>query len=183
MAQSKIAPRRGKRLPKGPNGGVQLLLIHSVENLGKQGEIVEVKSGYANNFLVPYGLATLASDHHLRMVEKHREKLQSMARSRLKDLEDLAKQLGDESIIIEERANEDGHLYGSVTPGEIAKALRARNYTISEEMVVPEGAIRELGRYSIPVQLHSEVTASITLWVIATDADTNATPDDPAEDE
>jgi large subunit ribosomal protein L9 len=60
-----------KRLPKGPHGGVQLLLIQSVDHLGKQGDVVEVKAGYANNYLLPQGLATLASDHHKRMVEKH----------------------------------------------------------------------------------------------------------------
>lgn len=171
MALSQTAPRRGKRLPKGPNGGIQLLLIHSVDHLGKQGEIVEVKAGFANNYLIPYGYATLATDHHVRMVEKHREKLQEIAKAELKDVEVLAKQLADESIIIEERANEDGHLYGSVTPGDIAKALQARNYDINDEMVVPEGSIRELGRYSIPVRLHSEVETAITLWVIATDAE------------
>ena len=63
-----------KRLPKGENGGIQLLLIHNVENLGKQGDIIEVKNGYAMNFLLPQGLATVATDHHKRMVEKHREK-------------------------------------------------------------------------------------------------------------
>ena len=63
--------RRGKRLPLGSTGGVQLLLIQTVDYLGKRGEIVEVKKGYAVNYLIPQGLATLASPHHQRMVEKH----------------------------------------------------------------------------------------------------------------
>ncbi|MFN0020492.1 MAG: 50S ribosomal protein L9, partial [Pirellulaceae bacterium] len=65
-----------KALPKGPTGGVQLLLIQSVDHLGKQGDVVQVKRGYALNYLLPQGLATVANDHHRRMVEKHRSKLQ-----------------------------------------------------------------------------------------------------------
>ena len=75
--------RRAKRLPKGPNGGVELLLIHSVDNLGKQGEVVEVKPGFANNYLLPQGLATIATEHHKRMVDKHRAKLEEIEKQRL----------------------------------------------------------------------------------------------------
>ncbi len=69
---TKTKKRRFKRLPKGPNGGVQLLLIQSVEDLGRHGDIVEVKLGFAFNYLIPQGLATIATDHHQRMVEKHK---------------------------------------------------------------------------------------------------------------
>ena len=72
-----------KRLPKGTNGGIQLLLIHNVEHLGKQGDLVEVKAGYALNFLLPQGLATVATEHHRRMVEKHREKLRAIELEKL----------------------------------------------------------------------------------------------------
>jgi len=61
-----------KRLPKGENGGIQLLLIHNVEHLGKQGDLVEVRAGYALNYLLPQGLATVATEHHRRTVENHR---------------------------------------------------------------------------------------------------------------
>ena len=70
--KSTAAPRRMKRLPKGPHGGIELLLVQPVEHLGKQGDVVEVKHGYALNYLIPQGLATVASEHHKRMVEKHR---------------------------------------------------------------------------------------------------------------
>ena len=83
------------RLPRGKNGGIELLLIQSVDHLGKQGEVVEVKPGFANNYLLPQGLATVASDHHKRMVEKHKVKLQEIEQSRLKDLKDLAKHIAN----------------------------------------------------------------------------------------
>src|SRR5687767_10663027 len=65
-------------LPQGERGGVELLLIHSVEHVGKQGQVVEVKPGYAYNYLIPQGMATVASDHHKRMVDKHKTKLQQI---------------------------------------------------------------------------------------------------------
>ena len=69
------APHRSKRLPRGPHGGIELLLVQPVEHLGRQGEVVEVRPGYAHNYLLPQGLATIATEHHKRMVEKHREEL------------------------------------------------------------------------------------------------------------
>ncbi len=82
--------QRPKRLPKGPHGGIQLLLIQSVEHLGRQGDVIEVRPGYANNYLLPQGLATVATDHHKRMVEKHRAKLEAIEQTRLTGLRSLA---------------------------------------------------------------------------------------------
>ena len=83
MIKSKKAknPAIANRLPIGPGGGVQLLLIHNVEDLGHQGDVVEVRPGYALNYLIPQGLATVASDHHKRMVDKHRAKLQAIEKA------------------------------------------------------------------------------------------------------
>ena len=110
MSKTKRTKPRFKRLPKGPNGGVQLLLIHSVEHLGKQGDIVEVRPGYAHNYLLPQGLAALASEHHQRMVEKHKSRLQAIERARLSDLQSLALVIEKQSVTIEANANSEGHL-------------------------------------------------------------------------
>ena len=96
-----------KRLPKGTNGGIQLLLIHNVEHLGKQGDLVEVKAGYALNYLLPQGLATVATEHHRRMVEKHREKLRAIELEKLSEYRVLADELGKQSITIEANANDE----------------------------------------------------------------------------
>ncbi|HRX81216.1 MAG TPA: 50S ribosomal protein L9, partial [Pirellulaceae bacterium] len=122
---------RLKRLPRGPHGGVQLLLIQSVDHLGKQGDVVEVKSGYAHNYLLPQGLATLATDHHKRMVEKHKAKLQAIEKSRLADLQTLADALGKQSITIEANANDEGHLYGSVGAPEIVASLKQADFNLA----------------------------------------------------
>jgi large subunit ribosomal protein L9 len=155
-----------KRLPKGPNGGVQLLLIQSVDNLGKQGDVVEVKPGYANNFLLPQGLATLASDHHKRMVEKHRAKLMEIERARLASLRSLADSIGRQSITIEANANDEGHLYGSVGPQDIASALKQAGFTINPDQIRLAGPLKELGLYTVKVHMHQEIEAELKVWVV-----------------
>ena len=138
-------PTRAKRLPRGENGGVQLLLIQSVEHLGKQGEVVEVKAGYALNYLVPEGLATIATDHHKRMVEKHREKLEEIERQRQSELRKYAAEVAKQSVTIEAKATEEGHLYGSVGAPEIVDALKKQNITLAAEQIKLEGVLKELG--------------------------------------
>lgn len=101
-----IADAGGRRLPKGSRGGIELLLIHDVEHLGKQGDVVEVKRGYAVNYLLPQGLATVATEHHKRMVEKHRAKLEEIARERLAGLRSLLAELVRTSVTIEANAND-----------------------------------------------------------------------------
>ncbi len=159
-----------KRLPKGENGGIQLLLIHNVEHLGRQGDIVEVRRGYALNFLLPQGLATIATDHHKRMVEKHREKLRAIELEKLSDFRKLADELGKQSITIEANANDEGHLYGSVGPQEIVDGLKASGFALAQDQVRLEGPLKELGLYTVKIHLHSEVEASVKVWVVPTAA-------------
>jgi len=155
-----------KRLPKGPNGGVELLLIQSVEHLGKQGEVVEVKTGFAQNYLLPQGLATLASEHHKRMVEKHKAKLQEIERARIADILKLSENLGKQSLTIEANANDEGHLYGSVGPAEISAALKQANFNITTDQIRLEGPLKELGLYTIRIHLHKDVDTEVKVWVV-----------------
>ncbi|MDE0863089.1 MAG: 50S ribosomal protein L9 [Rubripirellula sp.] len=157
-----------KRLPKGENGGIQLLLIHNVEHLGKQGDLVEVKAGYALNYLLPQGLATVATEHHRRMVEKHREKLRAIELEKLSEYRVLADELGKQSITIEANANDEGHLYGSVGPHEIVDGLKAAGFSLAQDQIRLEGPLKELGLYTVKVHLHSEVDASLKVWVVPT---------------
>ncbi len=156
------------KLPRGKNGGVELLLIQTVDHLGKQGDVVEVKSGYANNFLLPQGLATVASDHHKRMVEKHRTKLDEIEKSRLTELQDLASLIAKQSITIEANANEEGQLYGSVGSAEIIAALKQNDITLTADQIRLEGVLKELGLYTAKVHLHQEIEADLKVWVVPT---------------
>jgi large subunit ribosomal protein L9 len=157
---------RAKRLPKGPHGGVELLLIQPVEHLGKQGDVVEVKVGYALNYLLPQGLATFATDHHKRMVDKHRAQLEAIEKSRVAGLQSLAAELAKQSITIEANANDEGHLYGSVGSSEIVNALKRANFHIGPDQVRLQGPLKELGLYTVKLHLGSEVDAEVKIWVV-----------------
>ncbi len=160
------ASKQTRRLPKGPRGGIQLLLIQAVEHLGDEGDVVEVRPGYANNYLLPNGLATVATDHHKRMVEKHRERLRAIDTARQASLRSLAADLAKESVNIEVKANEQGHLYGSVGAAEICNALKTRNFSIAHDQIRLEGPLKELGLYTVKVHLGREVDTEIKVWVV-----------------
>ena len=155
-----------KRLPKAENGGVQLLLIQSVDHLGKQGDVVAVKQGYALNYLLPQGLATLASEHHKRMVEKHKAKLLEIEKQRLVGLQSLADAIAKQSITIEANANDEGHLYGSVGAPEIVAALKQADFTLTNDQIRLEGPLRELGLYTVKIHLHQQIEADLKVWVV-----------------
>ncbi|MCA9188758.1 MAG: 50S ribosomal protein L9 [Pirellulaceae bacterium] len=157
---------RPKRLPKGPNGGIQLLLIQTVSHLGQQGDVVYVRPGYAKNYLLPQGLATIATDHHKRMVEKHRARLLEIEKARLKSFRDLADLIGKQSVTIEANANDEGHLYGSVGAAEIVAALKQQDFNIASDQVKLEGPLKELGLYTVKIRLHASVDAELKVWVV-----------------
>jgi large subunit ribosomal protein L9 len=167
---------RYKPLPKAGNG-VQLLLIQSVDHLGKQGDVVTVKRGYALNYLLPQGLATVATDHHRRMVEKHKARLQEIEKARLASLRQLADAISKQSVTIEANANEEGHLYGSVNVNEIAAALKAAGFSITNDQVRLEGPLKELGLYTVKIHLHHDIDAELKVWVVPT-----VTAEPPAAD-
>ncbi|HZZ29314.1 MAG TPA: 50S ribosomal protein L9 [Pirellulales bacterium] len=174
-ASAKHKPRRkharDKRLQRGQHGGIELLLIQSVDHLGKQGEVVEVKRGYAMNYLLPQGLATVANDHHKRMVEKHKAKLLQIQHERLAGLRQLADRIGAQSVTIEANANDEGHLYGSVGAPEIVRALKQQEITVTSDQVRLKGPLKELGLYTVEVHLGQEIEAQLKVWVVPTVGD------------
>lgn len=170
-ANSRPLLKPAKPLPRGQHKGVELLLIQSVDHVGKQGDVVEVRRGYAMNYLIPQGLATVATDHHKRMVEKHRARLQEIQNARLAGLRSLADQLARQSITIEANANDEGHLYGSVGASEIVAALKRNEVTITADQVRLKGPLKELGLYTVDVHLGQDIEAELKVWVVPTVTD------------
>lgn len=161
--------RRGsRRLPAGPHGGIELLLIQSVDHLGKQGDVVEVRPGYAKNYLLPQGLATIATDHHKRMIEKHRARLLEIQKARLANLRQQADLIAQQSVTIEANANDEGHLYGSVGANDIAAAMKGKDFPITPDQIRLAGPLKELGLYTVKVHLASDVEAELKVWVVPT---------------
>lgn len=146
--------------------GIELLLAEDVSNLGEQGEIVRVKPGYARNYLVPQGLATVATEENKAKVAAHREAQEKVRATRVKQIQKLAKEVGNYSATIEANANDEGHLYGSVVANDISKALKAGGYDISADQVRIEGPLKELGMYTVKLQLHPEVESEVKVWVV-----------------
>src|SRR6266705_61749 len=109
-----MAKQRSHQVMRGPRGGIELLLTRKVEGLGDPGEVVEVKSGYARNYLLPQGLATRATPHNLRMIEVQKKKAVEQTLKRREELERVSRDLAKHSVSIEVNANPEGHLYGSV---------------------------------------------------------------------
>ena len=160
--------RRRNHPTRSKDGHMQVLLTHTVPHFGQPGDLVKVRPGFARNYLLPQGLATFATPHNLRIVQKHRERLHQLELAKRADLLQLAAQIAQRSITIEANANPEGHLYGSVNADQIAAALRSDNFPIDTENVVIEGPLKELGLYTIKLHLGQDVDTEVKLWVVPT---------------
>jgi len=147
---------------------MELLLKKSIEHLGRIGDVVTVKPGYARNYLLPLGLAVPVTKANLAEIEKAREKALAEERDRVTALRGLAQRLAETSVTIEGRANEEGHLFGSVTAANIANSLREKGFEIESKQVRLEQPLKEIGVFDVPVQLHAEVESTIKVWVVQT---------------
>ncbi len=144
-----------------------VLLREDIDNLGGRGEIVKVKAGYARNFLLPQGMATLASKGNIKQIEGERSALLKKSAHEKSTADAQAEQMRDISLAFERRAGEGGTLFGSVTSMDIADALKAKGYEIDRRKIVLKDAIKETGDFTVNVKLHREVTIGIPVAVTA----------------
>ncbi len=151
---------------KGSHGGMQLVLTEDVQHLGKQGDLVEVKQGYGRNYLLPNGLATIPSEHNLRLLERYKKRVQQAREARIADLKALAEQIQRVTVSLEANANEEGHLYGSIGAPEISKALKAQNLGVEPDMVRLEGPIKECALYAVKIHLGYEIETEVKVLVV-----------------
>ena len=145
---------------------MEVILREDVEKLGSRGEVVKVASGYARNFLLPKKLAVTATDSNKKIVEQER---QAHLRKEAKfkgEAEDLGKLLTGVTVIISQKAGENDQLFGSVTSKDVADALAAKNYTIDRSKIQLDEPIKQLGEFKVPVRLHKDVTAEVTVQVV-----------------
>lgn len=163
--------RRKNHPLRAKNGHISLLLTQVVPHLGQPGQLVSVRPGFARNYLIPQGLATFATPHNLRIVEKHRERLKQLEEARRADLQNLSAQIAQRSLTIEANANEEGHLYGSVNADQIAAALKAEGFPLTTENVKIDGPLKDLGLYNIKLHLGSDINTEVKLWVVPTHSD------------
>jgi large subunit ribosomal protein L9 len=167
--------RRKNHPTRARDGHMEILLTRAVPHLGGAGDLVKVRPGYARNYLLPQGMATFATPHNLRIVEKHRQRLRELEEARRADLQNLAAQIAQRSITIEANANPEGHLYGSVNAEQIAAALQADHFPVESDNVKIEGPLKELGLYTIKLHLGQDVVTEVKLWVVPTHTEDAAT--------
>jgi large subunit ribosomal protein L9 len=158
--------KQRNQVPKGKHGGMQLVLTEDVPNLGRQGDLVEVKGGYGRNYLLPRGLATVPTAHNLRLLERYKQRVVQAREARIADLKVLAEQIQRTTLTIEANANEEGHLYGSVGPAEIAQAMRTKNLIVEPEMVRMEGPIKEVALYAVKLNLGHDIESEVKVLVV-----------------
>ncbi len=138
-----------------------------IDTLGGRGEIVKVRAGYARNFLLPQGLATLATKGNVKQIEKEREALLKKASVEKATAEAQKEQMGSIELAFERKAGDGGTLFGSVTSMDIAEALQAKGYEIDRRKITLRDAIKETGEYTVRVKLHREVTLEVPVTVSA----------------
>ena len=146
---------------------MKLILREDVYNLGKGGELVEVKAGYGRNFLIPRGLAVLANPKNIREVE-HQKAVAAAKAAKLKaSAEAIAKRLSDTPVTLKRKVGEQDKLYGSVTAMDVAEALAARGLEIDRRTIDLADPIKTVGDFDVPVKLHSEVVGKVKVTVEA----------------
>jgi large subunit ribosomal protein L9 len=155
-----------RQILKGKHGGMQLVLTEDVQHLGKQGDLVEVKPGYGRNYLLPNGLATVPTQHNLRLLERYKERVSQAREAKIADLKALAEQIQRvPHVTIDANANEEGHLYGSVGAPEISRALKGKNLKVEPEMVKLEGPIKQCALYEVKLQLGYDIETNVKVMV------------------
>lgn len=147
---------------------MQVILLEKVGRLGNLGDQVNVKPGYGRNFLIPFGKAVAATKNNVAEFEQRRAELESAAAERRAAAEARAAELAEKVVTIAANAGDEGKLFGSIGTRDIADAITASGIAVEKsEVRLPNGVIRETGEFQIDVQLHSDVTQSITLRVVA----------------
>lgn len=145
---------------------MKIILRQDVEKLGYYGDIVEVKDGYARNYLIPKGFALPATKSAIKMMEEEKKQKQFKINKEKRQAEEFAKKLEGVSVTITVAVGEGDKLYGSVTSQMIHEQLEKQGIELDKRAIQLEEPIKALGVYSVPVKLHRDVTASIKVWVV-----------------
>ena len=145
---------------------MEIILRQAVENLGKTGDVVKVKSGYARNYLLPHGLAYEATPGNLKRIQQERDRLEAAENERRTAAQTLAERLEQVSLTFSARVGEEGKLFGSVTAADIQQQLESQGFHIERRQIDLLEPIKALGVYRVPIRLHADVKPEVRVWVI-----------------
>ena len=145
---------------------MKIVLKKDVEKLGKLGDIIIVKDGYARNYLIPKGLALEATENNLKIVEREKERIIREKEREKKEAIALADKVKNSSCTIVVEVGEDGKMFGAVTSQDIAKSFEDIGIKLDKRMIELNEPIKELGIFYVPIKLHPEVTVEAKVWVV-----------------
>jgi len=147
---------------------MNVILLEKVSNLGSLGDKVSVKAGYGRNYLIPFGKAVPATESNIADFEARRAQLQAAADAKVAEAQARADQLAELKVSIAVNAGDEGKLFGSVGTSDIAEAISKAGVAVDRsEVRLPEGSIREIGEFAVQIQLHSDVTATVLVIIVA----------------
>lgn len=147
---------------------MQVILLEKIVNLGNLGDLVDVKAGYARNYLVPQGLATVATETNVKAFEGRRLELEKASADKLQAAQARATELSGQTVEIAGKASDEGRLFGSVGLVEISEAFAAKGLELNKsEIQLPEGPIKMIGTYEVVCSVHTEVGFNINVVVVS----------------
>ena len=147
---------------------MKVVLVTKIKNLGNIGDIVDVKSGYGRNFLLPQGKAIPANEENLKVYEAEKEELMKAEEQKITSAREIYEKLNDLSLELKVAVSEEGVMYGSVGTKEISEGLEAQGFEVERQSIrLPDGSLKEVGESKIDIELHAEVIASINLSIKA----------------
>jgi large subunit ribosomal protein L9 len=145
---------------------MDVILREDIDKLGARGQVVQVASGYARNFLLPKRLAVAATEANKKIVEQERQSHLRKEAKQKNEAEDLGKMMAGVTVTISQKAGENDQLFGSVTSKDVAEALEQKNFTIDRRKIQLDEPIKQLGEHKVVVRLHRDVTAEVTVNVV-----------------
>ncbi|HPS56389.1 MAG TPA: 50S ribosomal protein L9 [Sedimentisphaerales bacterium] len=155
---------------------MKILLLSDVDNLGWLGDIVDVKEGYARNYILPQGFGTIPTDANIKAIAKEKIKHAEQRIQESNRLRKAADAVAGAEAVIAAKCNQQGHLFGSVSPAEIAKNLREQGFEVADEVVKLSAPIKEVGTYpNVALKFNAEIKVKVTVVVVATE-DSDYTP-------
>ena len=145
---------------------MEVILRQSVEKLGSPGDVVKVSNGYARNYLLPRGIAVIATDGNKKQIEAQRQRLEAAEDARREQAQSQATTLEQVSLTFSARVGEEGKLFGSFTSSDIVQQLEALGHKVEKRQIDLHEPIKALGVYRVPIRLHADVKPEIKVWVI-----------------
>jgi len=145
---------------------MELILIKDVEGIGKSGQVLKVKDGFARNFLIPNHLALPVNSANLKKLEEEKTRKNQVEEKHKKEAEALKEKLSALSVTLPVLTQEGDKLYGSISTLDLASALRDEGFEIDKAKIVLDEPIKSLGIYEVPVKLHPEVLATVKVWIV-----------------